>query len=150
MHQAFCTACWPGARIPQIHLKETRQNAGQRLLFPEAATKSVPQEKLFFEILQNLLESTCTCARVSFWIELQASAIESLFSVSFSIELPQVFSCEFCEISKNTFLTEHLRATASIFQYAIFYWKIALIRYFVLGPCFESNPCRVFFLSGYF
>ena len=25
----------------------------------------------------------------------------------------QVFSCEFCEISKNTFLTEHLWATAS-------------------------------------
>ena len=25
-----------------------------------------------------------------------------------------MFSCEFCEISKNTFFTEHLRATASI------------------------------------
>ena len=28
--------------------------------------------------------------------------------------LAQVFSCEFCEISKNTFFTEHLWATASI------------------------------------
>ena len=27
--------------------------------------------------------------------------------------LAQVFSCEFCQISKNTFSTEHLRATAS-------------------------------------
>ena len=27
--------------------------------------------------------------------------------------LAQVFSCEFCEISKNTFLTEHLCTTAS-------------------------------------
>ena len=27
--------------------------------------------------------------------------------------LGQVFSCEFCEISKNTFSIEHLRATAS-------------------------------------
>ena len=27
--------------------------------------------------------------------------------------LSQVFSCEFCEISKNTFFTEHLWATAS-------------------------------------
>ena len=27
--------------------------------------------------------------------------------------LPQVFSSEFCEISKNTFFTEHLLATAS-------------------------------------
>ena len=26
----------------------------------------------------------------------------------------QVFSCEFCEISKNTFFTEHARTTASI------------------------------------
>ena len=28
--------------------------------------------------------------------------------------LAQVFSCEFCVISKNTFFTEHLRATASV------------------------------------
>ena len=28
--------------------------------------------------------------------------------------LAQVFSCEFCEISKNTFFTEHLWATASV------------------------------------
>ena len=27
--------------------------------------------------------------------------------------LGEVFSCEFCEISKNTFLTEHLWTTAS-------------------------------------
>ena len=30
--------------------------------------------------------------------------------------LAQVFSCEFCEISKNIFFTEHLWATASVFQ----------------------------------
>ena len=29
--------------------------------------------------------------------------------------LAQVFSCEFCEISKNTFSTEHLGTTASAF-----------------------------------
>ena len=29
--------------------------------------------------------------------------------------LAQVFSCEFCKISKNTFFIEHLRATASEF-----------------------------------
>ena len=28
--------------------------------------------------------------------------------------LAQVFFCEFCEISKNTFLTEHLRTAASV------------------------------------
>ena len=30
--------------------------------------------------------------------------------------LTQVFSCEFCEISKNIFFTEHLRTTASVFR----------------------------------
>ena len=29
--------------------------------------------------------------------------------------LSQVFPCEFCKISKNTFFTEHLRVTASVF-----------------------------------
>ena len=28
--------------------------------------------------------------------------------------LAQTFSCEFCEISKNTFFTEHLQTTASV------------------------------------
>ena len=28
--------------------------------------------------------------------------------------LAQVFSCEFCEISQNTYFTKHLRATASV------------------------------------
>ena len=28
--------------------------------------------------------------------------------------LAQAFSCEFCEIFKNTFFTEHLRTTASV------------------------------------
>ena len=28
--------------------------------------------------------------------------------------LAQMFSCEFCEISKNIFFTEHLRTTVSV------------------------------------
>ena len=28
----------------------------------------------------------------------------------------QVFSCEFCEISKSAFFTEHLRVTASVLR----------------------------------
>ena len=31
--------------------------------------------------------------------------------------LAQVFSCEFSEISKNTFFTEHLQTTASAFSF---------------------------------
>ena len=34
--------------------------------------------------------------------------------------LAQVFSCEFYEISKNTFFTEHLRTTASISSFVFF------------------------------
>ena len=43
--------------------------------------------------------------------------------------LTQVFSCEFCEISKNNFFTEHLRATASGFCVA----GLAIDR-----PCFKN------------
>ena len=46
-------------------------------------------KKVFLKISQNSRENTC--ARDSFLIK--------------------VFSCEFCEISKNTFFTEHLRTT---------------------------------------
>ena len=48
-----------------------------------------------------------TCARASFLIELQASACNFIERET----LAQVF----CQISKNTFFTEHLSATASDF-----------------------------------
>ena len=48
---------------------------------------------MFLEISQNSQENTCV--RASFLIKLQA------------------FSCEFCEISKNTVFTEHVWTTAS-------------------------------------
>ena len=44
----------------------------------------------------------------SFLIKLQASC-----NFIKKESLAQVFSCKFCEISKNTFFTEHLWATAS-------------------------------------
>ena len=34
-----------------------------------------------------------------------------------------MFSCEFCEISKNTFFTEHILATASVSHIKI-YWVL--------------------------
>ena len=60
-------------------------------------------EKVFFEILQNSQENTSTT--VSFLIKLQAFIKKET--------LAQVFSCEFCESSKNTFFTKHLWATDS-------------------------------------
>ena len=38
---------------------------------------------------------------------------QSLFFNKVAETLAQVFSCEFCQISKNTFFTEHLRVTLS-------------------------------------
>ena len=53
-------------------------------------------------ISQNSQENTCT--RVIFY-QSQVAGLQTL---------AQVLSCEFCEIFKNTFLTEHLWMTASI------------------------------------
>ena len=64
-------------------------------------------KKVVLEISQNLQENTC--ARVSFLIRLQGSDLQLYLKKT----LAQVFSCEFCEISKNTFSTEHLQSTAS-------------------------------------
>ena len=61
---------------------------------------------MFLEILENSQENTC--ARVSCLIKLQAA-----YNFIKKEGLAQVFSCEFCEIPKNTFSTEHLTATAS-------------------------------------
>ena len=47
---------------------------------------------------------------VPFLIKLQALASNFIKKET----LAQMFSCEFCEISKNTFSTEHLSETASV------------------------------------
>ena len=57
-------------------------------------------KKMFLEILQNSQENTC--ARVSFFNKVAGRNFMEKET------LAQVFSCEFGEISKNTFLTEHL------------------------------------------
>ena len=62
---------------------------------------------MFLEISQNSQENTC--ARVSFLIKLQAQ----VFNFIKKETLGQLFSCEFCEISKNTFLTDHLKEPPS-------------------------------------
>ena len=58
------------------------------LSISEAATGGVLLEKVFLEMLQ-----ACNFIKEE--------------------TLAQVFFCEFCEISKNTFFIEHLRVTAS-------------------------------------
>ena len=63
----------------------------------EAVVQRYSVKKVFLEISQNSQENTC--ARVSFSIKLQA-----VFNFIKKETLAQVFSCEFCEISKNIFL----------------------------------------------
>ena len=73
---------------------------------PEAATRGVLEEKVFLESSQNSQENTCP--RVSFLIKLQA-----VCNFIKKETLTKVFSCKFCEISKNTFFTVQVWATAS-------------------------------------
>ena len=63
----------------------------------EAVVQMCSVKKVFLEISQNSQENTCT--RVSFLIKLQAWGLQLYLKKS----LAQVFSCEFCGISKNTF-----------------------------------------------
>ena len=59
----------------------------------ETATRGALCKKVFLKISQNSQENTCA------FIKKEA--------------LAQVFSCEFCQISKNNFFTEHLWTAAS-------------------------------------
>ena len=63
------------------------------LLLSKAATRGVLQKKMFLDISQNSQENTCT--KVSF--------LGTAFNFIKRETLAQVFSWEFCEISKNTF-----------------------------------------------
>ena len=77
------------------------------LKMPKAATGGVLYEGVFLKILQNLQKNTS--ATVSFLIKLQTR-----LQLYLKLEtLAQVFSRDFCEISKNSFFTEHLLATTS-------------------------------------
>ena len=65
------------------------------------------KENVLLEISQISQENTC--ARVSFLIKLQAEPCNFFKKKT----LGQVFSCEFCEISRKTFFTEQFWVTAS-------------------------------------
>ena len=60
-------------------------------------------KKVFLEISQNSKENIC--ARISFFWKKKCRPVKKT--------LTQVFSCEFCKISKTTLFTEHLWTTAS-------------------------------------
>ena len=111
----------------------------QNSTIKESGWPKVFCEKGFLEILQNSQENTCV--RVSFLIKLQVLKKETL---------TQVFSCEFCEISKNTFFREHLWATAFL-NCAVFLHhkhsrgvlKIFLVSSFCIFGFCEKVHCSV-------
>ena len=91
----------------------------------EAATRGVLWKKVFLEILQNSQENTCT--RVSFLIKLQANFIKKE-------TLGYVFTCEFCQISKNTFSYRTLTVATSEDQINL----VTILKFASLNPHFEN------------
>ena len=69
----------------------------------EAVAQRCSVKRVFLKISQNSQENTC--ATFSFVIKFQAEA----YNFNKKDTLEQVFSSEFCEISKNAFFIEHLR-----------------------------------------
>ena len=70
-------------------------------------------QKVFLKISQNSQENTC--ARVFFLIKLQALGFIKKETLAL------VFSCKFCEISKNTFIYRTLLVAASVFSINFIY-----------------------------
>ena len=93
-------------------------------------------KKMFLETSQNSQENTC--ASVSILIKLQT--------------LTQVLSCEFCEVSKNTFFTEHLRWL--LLNIAVDIWKLfnrlckLLFDWIQINMIFKSSRSQEFFKIG--
>ena len=79
-----------------------------KILTTEATTRGLLWKKVFFKISQYSQENTY--ARVYFLVKLQVDVCNLIKKET----LAQVFSCEFCEIFKNTYFTEHFWKTVSI------------------------------------
>ena len=82
----------------------------------KAATEDVLLKKVFLKTSQN--SHIKTPARFSFLIDYSSEACNFIKRET----LAQVLSCEFCEISKNTFSKEQIRTTSSYhkqFNYTI-------------------------------
>ena len=75
-------------------------------MYIKAVARRYSVKKVFLEISQNSQENTC--ARDSFLIKLKACNFIKKES------LAQMFSCEFCEISTNTFYYRAPLVAASV------------------------------------
>ena len=72
----------------------------------------------------NIFRSNCRSSRpevlckkgvLKYFSKLTGKHLSQSLFFNKAVTLAQVFSCEFCEIFKNIFFTEHLLATASVF-----------------------------------
>ena len=77
-------------------------------IIAEAVAQRCFLKKVFLEISQNSQENTC--ARVSFLKSCRPEPCNFIKNET----LAQVFSCEFCEISKNTFFHRTPLVAASV------------------------------------
>ena len=91
-------------------------------------------KKVFLEFSQNSQENTC--ARVSFQIKLQASG-----NFIKKETLAQVFSCEFCEISKNTFSYRTPPVAASVITVLILLLASCRANQTAMDYCGDGNTC---------
>ena len=97
----------------------------------KAATRGVLLKKMLLEILQNSQKNNCAPGASCNFIKKET--------------LVQVFSGEFCEISKNTFFIEHLQTTVS-YRSVVNVWYTASVsvrsrqrRKFVQSNCCVSG-----------
>ena len=93
----------------KIYQCSSMRNVG--ILKSEAVVRRCSVKKVFLEISQNSKENTC--ARVSFLIKFASHRSATLLKKE---TLTQVFSCKFCEISKDNFSYRIPPVAASIKQ----------------------------------
>ena len=104
----------------------------------EAVVRRCFVKKVFLKIPQNSQENTC--ARDSFLIKLQALACNFIKKET----LAQVFSCEFCEISKNTFFYRKPPVAASEDgnQRILKFWMCGIFLYYLFIFVDAGSFCK--------
>ena len=107
----------------------------QKELKRKAVAQRCSIKKVLLEISQNSQENTC--ARVSFLIKLHKGLACNFIKKE---TLAQVFSCEFCQISKNTFFIERL-CWMLLLKSLWIYQKVSDI---LKSGCGSSRPCRFY------
>ena len=81
---------------PAFKYHQISENIEQKFPWETQFQKQPPE--MFLEISQNAQKNTC--ARVSFFNKVEGFKASNFIKKE---TVPQLFSCEFCEISKNTF-----------------------------------------------